>query len=86
MPKINPYEVEGKIDYNKIVEEFGATLIDDNLLRKIKHLHPLLRRHYFFAHRDFDKVLHYHSQGNKFALVSGRGTQCQYAPCPPFAL
>ncbi len=73
MPKINPYEVEGKIDYNKIVEEFGATLIDDNLLRKIKHLHPLLRRHYFFAHRDFDKVLHYHSQGNKFALVSGRG-------------
>ena len=75
--KLTAYEVEGDIDYQKIIKEFGAELVTPELLKKIKNPHVLLRRGYFFAHRDFDKVLHYYNSGHKFAIVSGRGPSAQ---------
>jgi tryptophanyl-tRNA synthetase len=74
--KITPWEVEGKIDYEKIVKEFGLKEIDDELLEKMKsftgELHVLLRRKYFFAHRDLDIVLEEAKNGG-FFLYTGRG-------------
>jgi tryptophanyl-tRNA synthetase len=74
--KITPWEVEGKIDYEKIVKEFGLKEIDDELLEKMKSftggLHVLLRRKYFFAHRDLDIVLEEAKNGG-FFLYTGRG-------------
>ncbi|MDT7858439.1 MAG: tryptophan--tRNA ligase [Candidatus Aenigmarchaeota archaeon] len=74
--KITPWEVEGKIDYDRIVKEFGLKEIDDAILEKIKSftgdLHVLLRRKYFFAHRDLDVVLD-EAKTNGFFLYTGRG-------------
>ena len=73
---ITPWEVEGKIDYEKIAREFGLKEIDDELIYKIKSftndLHILLRRKYFFAHRDLDVVLN-ELMNNGFFIYTGRG-------------
>jgi tryptophanyl-tRNA synthetase len=74
--KLTPWEVEGKVDYERIVKEFGLKEIDDEILEKIKiftrDLHILLRRKYFFAHRDLDIVLN-EVKTNGFFLYTGRG-------------
>ena len=74
--KLTPWEVEGKVDYERIVKEFGLKEIDNEILEKIKiftgDLHILLRRKYFFAHRDLDVVLN-EAKTNGFFLYTGRG-------------
>jgi tryptophanyl-tRNA synthetase len=74
---VTPWEVKGKVDYDKLVKEFGTKKIEDGLLKRIeKHsgtLHPFLRREIFFSHRDFDWVLDKYDKGEKFYLYTGRG-------------
>jgi tryptophanyl-tRNA synthetase len=74
--KITPWEVEGKVDYEKLIKEFGLKGIDEEILKKIrgltKELHVLLRRKYFFAHRDLDVALN-EAKTNGFFLYTGRG-------------
>ena len=65
--KLTPYEVEGEIDYNKVIKQFGASLIDEKLKAKLAGL-KLIDKGIFFAHRDLDKILK-----KEFAIVSGRG-------------
>ncbi|MEM5815141.1 MAG: tryptophan--tRNA ligase [Candidatus Aenigmatarchaeota archaeon] len=76
--RITPWEVEGKVDYDKLVEVFGVNKIDENILNRIKkytkgEIHILLRRNYFFAHRDLDKVLDAFENKKGFFLYTGRG-------------
>jgi tryptophanyl-tRNA synthetase len=79
MPKfvVTPWEVKGKVDYIKLIKEFGTKPIDDNLLNRVrKHagkLHMFLRRGIFFSHRDFDWILDKYEKGEKFFLYTGRG-------------
>ena len=75
--KVSPYEVEGEIDYEKLIREFGVSKIDDKLLERIKKLtksdiHFMLRRKVFFAHRDINWLLDEYEKGNKFFLYTGR--------------
>ena len=74
---INPYEVRGKIDYSKLVKQFGLQKINDFILNRIKkhtkELHPLLTRDVFFAHRDLNWLLDEYEKGNKFFLYTGCG-------------
>ena len=74
--KVTPYEVTGKIDYEKIVKEFGLSPIDNELKEKLeKYLKDnfFLRRGIFFVHRDLDFILKEFEKGNKFYLYTGRG-------------
>ena len=75
--KVTPWEVEGEVDYDKLIEEFGIQKITDELLDKVERLtgelHFMLRRRIFFAHRDFDWILNEYEKGNKFYLYTGRG-------------
>jgi tryptophanyl-tRNA synthetase len=75
--KVNPYNVEGEINYNRLIKEFGIKKIDDKLLKRIKaitgEIHPLLRREIFFAHRDLEKILDAYEKGEKFFLYTGCG-------------
>jgi hypothetical protein len=57
---VTPWDVaggaDGKIDYNKLVEQFGCQAIDEALVQRIERLtgrpaHPFLKRGVFFAHR-----------------------------------
>ena len=74
--KVTPWEVSGKVDYDKLVREFGVEKINEKLLARIKkhtkELHFMLRRKVFFAHRDLNWLLDEYEKGNKFFLYTGR--------------
>ncbi|MEZ0345030.1 MAG: tryptophan--tRNA ligase [Infirmifilum sp.] len=73
---VTPWEAEGKIDYDKLIQEFGVERLDDSLITRIERLagglHPLLRRGFFFAHRDLGAVLDDYEAGRGFFLYTGR--------------
>lgn len=74
---VTPWEVEGDIDYNKLIEKFGTKPISQEILEKVKkitgEIHPMLRLQYFFSHRDFDWILDKYENGENFYLYTGRG-------------
>jgi tryptophanyl-tRNA synthetase len=74
--KVDPWNVSGKIDYNKLIKEFGTQKIDNKLLDRIKkhtgELHHFLKRGIFFSHRDMNWVLDEYEKKNKFYLYTGR--------------
>ncbi|HVP93003.1 MAG TPA: tryptophan--tRNA ligase, partial [Acidobacteriota bacterium] len=74
---VTPWEVRGKVDYKRLIREFGTQPITKELLKKIeKHtgeLHLQLRRQLFFSHRDLGIVLDLYEKGIKFVLYTGRG-------------
>jgi tryptophanyl-tRNA synthetase len=76
---VNPYEVEGKVNYERLIKEFGLEKIDDKILKRIKkcigkeEIHPMLRRGIMFAHRDLNWLLDEYEKGNKFFLYTGCG-------------
>jgi tryptophanyl-tRNA synthetase len=74
---VTPWEVRGKVDYERLIREFGTQPLTKELLQKIaKHtgkLHLQLQRKLFFSHRDLDVVLDLYEKGIKFVLYTGRG-------------
>jgi tryptophanyl-tRNA synthetase len=74
---VTPWEVRGKVDYERLIREFGTQPLTEELLRTLaKHtgeLHLQLRRELFFSHRDLDVVLNLYEKGGKFVLYTGRG-------------
>jgi tryptophanyl-tRNA synthetase len=75
--KVTPWEVEGNVDYGKLIVKFGTQPITSELLYKIKtmtgEVHPLLKSGYFFSHRDLDWLLDKKMKGESFYLYTGRG-------------
>ncbi len=74
---VTPWDVSGKIDYKKLIEEFGTEPIDDALLerwdRVTGNVPFALRRKIFFSHRDLNWILDKYEAGEKFVLYTGRG-------------
>lgn len=74
---VTPWEVSGKIDYDKLIREFGTQPLTPEILDRIRELagelHPQLERKIFFSHRDFDWILQRYQAGEKFVLYTGRG-------------
>ncbi|MBT6956651.1 tryptophan--tRNA ligase [archaeon] len=75
--KVNPYDVEGEINYDRLIKEFGIKKISPQLLKRLEkitgEIHPYLKREIFFAHRDLEKLLDAYDQGKKFFLYTGCG-------------
>jgi tryptophanyl-tRNA synthetase len=75
--KVTPWDVTGKVDYVKLIQEFGTDPIDDKLLERWKRVTgsiPIaLQRKIFFSHRDLSWILDKYEQGEKFVLYTGRG-------------
>jgi tryptophanyl-tRNA synthetase len=75
--KVTPWDVTGKVDYVKLIQEFGTDPIDDKLLERWKRITgsiPIaLQRNIFFSHRDLNWILDKYEQGEKFVLYTGRG-------------
>lgn len=66
---ITPWEVSGKIDYDKLIKEFGLsplTKIPEELNESI-----LYRRKIIFAHRDIQKVFDAIKNKKTFAMMTG---------------
>ncbi len=74
---VTPWEVKGKVDYDKLIEKFGTSRIDKPLINRIKaitgDLHLFFRRDIAFSHRDLDAVLSDYEKGKPFFLYTGRG-------------
>lgn len=74
---VTPWEVKGKVDYDKLIEVFGTKPLTDNLLDRLEslagELHVLIKRRVFFSHRDFELVLDAIERGDGFFLYTGRG-------------
>ncbi|CAK9011482.1 unnamed protein product [Durusdinium trenchii] len=80
---VDPWSVKGKIDYEKLIRDFGSTKISDDLLERIRKitvgsgrvsdLHCWLRRNIFFSHRELDAICALQEKGKPFYLYTGRG-------------
>jgi tryptophanyl-tRNA synthetase len=75
---VTPYEVKGRIDYDRLRELFGTQELTGELLARIHHLaggelHPLLQRGVYYSHRDLGPLLDAFANGRPFFLYSGRG-------------
>jgi tryptophanyl-tRNA synthetase len=74
---VTPWEVRGKVDYERLIHEFGTQPLTKELLQRLAKytgsLHFQLRRKLFFSHRDLDTVLDLYEKGTKFVLYTGRG-------------
>jgi len=74
---VTPWEVRGKVDYERLIREFGTQPLTMELVQKLAKytdgLHLQLRRGLFFSHRDLDVVLDLYEKGIKFVLYTGRG-------------
>ncbi|HEV51157.1 MAG TPA: tryptophan--tRNA ligase [Thermoprotei archaeon] len=75
--KVTPWEVTGKVDYDKLIEQFGTQKITPDLKDQIRDLagdlHVMLRRDVFFSHRDLDLILQDYRSGKGFFMYTGRG-------------
>ncbi len=76
--KVTPWSVEGKIDYMKLIKQFGTEVIDTELLERFKKitgkdLHPWLKRGIFFSHRGLNQFLTAYENGDPIFLYTGRG-------------
>ncbi|MEW5997138.1 MAG: tryptophan--tRNA ligase [Candidatus Micrarchaeota archaeon] len=73
---VTPWEVSGKIDYDKLIKEFGTSRIDEKLRARLEKnaggTHVMLHRGFFFSHRDLDLVLDDYEKGKGFYLYTGR--------------
>ncbi|KAI6089571.1 tryptophanyl-tRNA synthetase [Hypoxylon rubiginosum] len=84
---VDPWNVSGEvgedgklkpIDYNKLVEEFGTKMIDQEMLDRFERVtghkpHRFLRRQIVFSERDLGVILDRYEKGEPFFLYTGRG-------------
>ncbi len=74
---VTPWEVKGKIDYDRLIEQFGTQRIGEALKERIFKIagerNVLLDRDLVYAHRDLDWILDRYEKGEKFVLYTGRG-------------
>lgn len=66
------HDIEKRVDYDSILEEFGISRLD-KILPRIGEEHHFFRRGIVIAHRDFDKILDRVDKTKDFAIISGRG-------------
>jgi len=74
---VTPFKVSGKLDYDRLIKEFGTERITEKMKEQIykiageKNLY--LKRDLFFSHRDLGWILNEYEKGNKFVIYTGRG-------------
>lgn len=74
---VTPWVVEGEVDYNRLVQQFGTKYIDETIIEHFKRftgeINFFIRRGFFFSHRDLDWIFEKYGEGEKFYLYTGRG-------------
>ena len=66
---ITPWEVEGVVDYERLMREFGIRPFSE-ILDKIPNPHPLMRRGVIFGHRDYERIIEAMKKGEDWAVMS----------------
>lgn len=73
--EVNPWDVRGVVDYERLVRDFGTQVISDGLYEQLAThggLPVSLRRKFWFSHRDLDLVLKDYAAGKGFYVYTGR--------------
>lgn len=76
--QIDPWTVSGPVDYMKLLNKFGTSPINGELLVRWETitkipLHHFLRRGLVFSHQDLEQILSQKEKGNPIYLYTGRG-------------
>jgi len=66
---VDPWEVKGEIDYDKLIKDFGVTELKE--LPDIFNKEILFRRKFIFAHRDIQRILEAIKNKKKFVMMTG---------------
>ncbi len=67
--KVTPWEVKGKIDYEKLIKEFGLKPLSH--LPEVFQKNVLFRRGIIFAHRDFKQIVEAIENKKPFVMMTG---------------
>ncbi|MBS3174283.1 tryptophan--tRNA ligase [Candidatus Woesearchaeota archaeon] len=67
---VTPWEVKGKIDYDKLIKEFGMSYMPKEL-PKIFNEELLFRREIVYGHRNFNLILDCIKNKKQFAMMTG---------------
>lgn len=75
---VTPWKVSGKINYNKLIDQFGTERIDNDLINRFesvinKPVHPWIKRGIFFTHRGLNTILNAYENRQNIFLYTGRG-------------
>ncbi|KAH9509331.1 hypothetical protein Btru_046787 [Bulinus truncatus] len=79
---VDPWNVHSAsatgVDYAKLIDRFGSSPIDAELIQRFEKLtgkpaHHFLKRGIFFSHREMHKILDLYEQKKPFYLYTGRG-------------
>ena len=74
---VTPFDVEGQVDYDRLVDKFGTEEIDEELKQRFFDLaggeNLYVERDFVYSHRDFDKALDEFEDGEDFFLYTGVG-------------
>jgi len=65
----NPWEIKGDVDYNKLIKEFGISLLNE--LPEVFNKELEYRRQIIFAHRDIQRILESIKNKKKFIMMTG---------------
>ncbi|HIP95212.1 MAG TPA: tryptophan--tRNA ligase, partial [Leucothrix sp.] len=68
--RITPWEVEGIVDYDKLIREFGIEPFS-KIIDKIPNPHWLMRRGVIFGHRDYERIIDAIMNKEPWAVMSG---------------
>ena len=67
--KVTPWEVQGNIDYEKLIKEFGVSPLKD--LPPVFNEEILFRRKLVFAHRDIQRILEAMKSKKPYVVMTG---------------
>ncbi|UXD21264.1 tryptophanyl-tRNA synthetase [Ignicoccus pacificus DSM 13166] len=68
-----PEALEKSTDYERLIKVFGVSKLTEEIINELPEVHKLFKIGYFFAHRDFDKIVKRWKEGETFAILTGRG-------------
>ncbi len=68
--KVTPWEVEGVVDYGKLLKEFGMQPFSE-VLNEVPNPHRFMRRGVIFGHRDYRRIINAMRKGDEWAVMSG---------------
>jgi len=67
--KVDPWNVEGNIDYQRLINEFGISPLKE--MPSVFNENVLFRRKTIFAHRDIQRILEAIKNKKKFVMMTG---------------
>jgi len=68
---VDPWEVKGNINYEKLIKEFGLSQIDIASWPNQFQENFLFRRKIIYGHRDFDRIIEAVKNKKKFVMMTG---------------